>query len=180
MAKRFKLNIGDIFTIPLGNGEFGLGQIVYMPSHKHNFIMIVFNEKYKSKEEVNLNALKDLEILLLGYTVDAKLYNKDWEIIGNNLSNLLLIKLPCYKLGLPDDDYPDGARLVDHKGNVLANIDKDTFDNLSYQSEVGPIRFQNALKAHFGLQEWIPEDYDKILYTKTLESVKIADDILSS
>ncbi|BFO67004.1 Imm26 family immunity protein [Chryseobacterium sp. KCF3-3] len=180
MAKRFKLNVGDVFTIPLENDEFGIGQIVYMPNHKHNFIMIVFDKKYNLKEEVDLNGLQDLKVLFLGYTVDAKLYHKHWEIIGNTLSNLSSVKFPCYKLGLPNDDYPDGARLVDHKGNVLANIDKDTFDSLSYQNEVGPIRFQNALKAHFGLQEWIPEDYDKILYVKTLESVKIAEEILNN
>ncbi|MGE8513543.1 MAG: Imm26 family immunity protein [Chryseobacterium culicis] len=178
MAKRFKLNVGDVFTIPLENDEFGIGQIVYMPNHKHNFIMIVFDKKYNLKEEVDLNGLQDLKILFLGYTVDAKLYHKDWEIIGNNLSNLSSVKFPCYKLGLPNDDYPDGARLVNYKGNVIANINKSQFDKLSFQSEVGPIRFEKALKAHFGLQEWITEDYDKILYEKTLESVKIAEEIL--
>ncbi|WP_336719161.1 Imm26 family immunity protein [Chryseobacterium mucoviscidosis] len=179
MAKRFKLKIGDVFTIPIDNNEFGIGQIVYMPSHKHNFIMIVFDKKYNLKEDVDFDSLKDLKILFLGYTVDAKLYHKHWEIIGNNLANLSSVKFPFYKLGLPNDDYPDGARLVDHEGNVLASIDKYTFENLSYESEVAPIRFQNALKAHFGMQEWISDDYDKILYKKTLESVKIAENILS-
>jgi len=180
MAKRFKLNVGDVFTIPIEDNAFGIGQIIYMPKDKHNFIMIVFDRKYSSKEDVNFECLKDLKIIFLGYTVDAKLYHKDWEIIGNNTSNLSTVKFPCYKLGLPREDYPDGARLVDYKGNVLANINKDIFDNLSYQYEVGPIRFQNALKAHFGLQEWIPEDYDKILYSKTLESVQIAEEILNN
>lgn len=179
MAKRFKINTGDIFKIPIKNSEFGLGQIAYMPNHKHDFMMIVFDKKYNVKEEINFEELKNQKILFLGYTVDAKLYNKDWEVIGNYTTNLSEIKFPCHKLGLPNDDYPDGARLVDHKGNVLANIDRYTFEILSYKTEVGPIRFENALKAYFGLQEWIHEDYDKILYEKTLESVKIAEEILN-
>jgi len=33
MGEKFKLNVGDIFTIPLGNEEFGIGQIVWFPNH---------------------------------------------------------------------------------------------------------------------------------------------------
>lgn len=175
MAKRFKLNEGDIFTIPLGNGEFGIGQIVCFPRHEHNFIMIVFKEKF---ENVNLSEINSFEILFLGYTVDAKLYNKKWEIISNETKNLSNIQMPYYKLGLPNNDYPDGARLVNYKGEVLANIDSNTFDKLSYETEVGPVRFEKALKAYFGLQEWVAENYDIILYEKTLESVKIAEEVL--
>jgi Immunity protein 26 len=180
MAKRFKLKEGDIFTIPIDNNEFGLGQIVYMPSHKHNFIMIVFDKRYKAKEEILINSIEEFKILFLGYTVDAKLYNKDWVIVGNNNANLSNVKLPVFKLGLPNDDYPDGARLVNYKGDIIGNIGRDIFDKLTYQFEVGPVRFQNALKAYYGLQDWIPEDYDKILYEKTLESVEIAERILNS
>lgn len=179
MAKRFKIKTGDIFTIPIKDEVFGLGQIAYMPSHRHNFIMIVFDKKYNSKEDIRFDDLSNQKILFLAYTVDAKLYNKHWEIIGNTITNLSEVKFPCYKLGLPNDDYPDGARLVDYKGNVLANIDREIFDKLLFETEVGPIRFENALKAYFGLQEWIPEDYDKILYEKTLESVQVAEEVLN-
>lgn len=177
--KRFKINEGDVFTIPVSEDEVGLGQIAYLPGHKHNFIMIAFDKKFKIGDEISLNNLDELKILLLGYTVDAKLYHKHWEIIGNNTSNLAKVKFPCYKLGLPNDDYPDGAKLVDHKGNILAAIGKSDFDKLSYQTEVGPIRFQNALKAHFGYQEWINDDYNKILYDKTLESIAVAEEVLT-
>lgn len=178
MAKRFKLKEGDIFTIPLEKNEVGIGQIISFPRHQHNFIMIVFDKKFKSIESIDLSKINSYKILLLGYTVDAKLYHKDWVIIDNITENISKISLPYFKLGLPNDDYPDGARLVDYKGNVLANINRDIFDKLMFQTEVGPIRFEKALRAHFGLQEWISEDYDKILYEKTLESVKIAEEIL--
>lgn len=178
MAKRFKIKEGDVFTIPISEEEVGLGQIAYLPSHKHNFMMIAFDKKFNIKEDISVDNLDQLKILLLGYTVDAKLYHKHWEIIGNNTSNLTKVKFPCYKLGLPNDDYPDGAKLVDHKGNILSAIDKDHFARLSYQTEVGPIRFQNALKAHFGYQDWIDDDYNKILYDKTLESIVVAEEVL--
>lgn len=31
MAKRFKLNLGDIFTIPITHDETGFGQLVELP-----------------------------------------------------------------------------------------------------------------------------------------------------
>jgi hypothetical protein len=50
---------------------------------------------------------------------------------------------------------------------------------LEYLTTYAPIRFENALKAHFGLQEWVPENYNEILYQKTLDSVKVAEEILN-
>lgn len=175
MGEKFKLNVGDIFTIPLGNEEFGIGQIVWFPNHKHNFIMVVFKEKFQDIEKLYLTEINSFEILFLGYTVDAKLYNKKWKVIDNITSNLSNIQMPYYKLGLSND----GARLVDYKGDTLLNINEGTFNKLNYQTEVGPVRFENALKAYFGIKEWIAEDYDKILYEKVLESIKVAETVLS-
>ncbi|UKB82742.1 immunity 26/phosphotriesterase HocA family protein [Chryseobacterium sp. MEBOG06] len=175
MAKRFKLNEGDVFAIPLGNSEFGLGQIINFPKTSDAFIVVIFNEKIAELNEFDKINIDDLKIIFLGYTFDAKLYYKDWQIIGNYKDNIQSIPLPFFKLGTSDD-----ARLVDYKSKVLKHLDESQFDELVYKSEIAPIRYENALKAHFGLQEWIPEDYDKILYEKTLESVKIAEEILES
>ncbi|BFO67000.1 Imm26 family immunity protein [Chryseobacterium sp. KCF3-3] len=175
MAKRFKLNEGDIFAIPLGNNEFGIGQIINFPKTSDAFIVIIFDRKIDDLEKYADLKIEDLKIIFLGYTFDAKLYYKDWLIIGNYMDNITSIHLPFFKLGTSDD-----ARLVDYKSKVLKHIDESQFNKLTYKSEIAPIRFENALKAHFGLQEWIPEDYDKILYEKTLESVKIAEEILSN
>ncbi|UKB82733.1 immunity 26/phosphotriesterase HocA family protein [Chryseobacterium sp. MEBOG06] len=179
MAKRFKITKGDIFTIPITSDETGFGQLVELPD-KYTLIIIVFNYKALTTDIFDVGNIIKKDILFLGYTNDAKLYHKDWEIIGNRTDNLMNVSMPCFKLGLPNDDYPDGARLVNYKGDVIANINKSQFDKLSFETEVGPIRFEKALRAHFGLEEWIPDNYDKILYEKTLESVKIAEEILES
>jgi len=56
----------------------------------------------------------------------------------------------------------------------LLPISEEIFDKLNYETEVGPIRFENALKAYYGYQEWKDEDYNVILYSYTLESIEIA------
>jgi Immunity protein 26 len=173
MAKRFKLNEGDLFTIPLNESEFGIGQIVCFPNTSDAFIIIVFDKKYSSSQNIDFKELVTSEILFLGYTFDAKLYYKDWNIMDNIKSNIADVKSPFFKLGTIDD-----ARLVNYKSEELKAIDKKSFEQLSYKTEIAPIRYENALKAHFGLKEWKAEDYDKILYKKTLESIKVAEKIL--
>ncbi|WP_160140288.1 Imm26 family immunity protein [Chryseobacterium sp. c4a] len=175
MAKRFKLNEGDIFTIPLKNNEFGLGQIINFPRTSDAFIIVLFNKKISESDTFDSIKIEDLEIIFLGYTFDAKLYYNDWQIIGNYKDNIQSIFLPFFKLGTIDD-----ASLVNYRSKVLKRINESQFNKLTYKTEIAPIRYENALNAYFGLQEWISEDYDKILYEKTLESIKIAEEILNN
>jgi hypothetical protein len=172
------LSVGDVFTIPLSEEEVGFGQIISFSNINSVFWMVIYDCKAIKSNNYDINKIFQHKILLLGYTNDAKLYHKHWSIIGTYIDNISSISMPYFKLGLPNPEHPDGARLVDYKGKVLAQIDKDVFDKLEYKTEVGPIRFENALKAYFGYGEWIPDDYDMLLYEKTLESVKIADQVL--
>ena len=69
--------------------------------------------------------------------------------------------------------------LVNHKGERLREIDENIFNKLMYKTEIAPIRYENALKAYYKLQEWKGEDYDKMLYTSTLDSNNIANQLLN-
>jgi len=170
MAKRFKLFNGDIFTIPFKDDILGFGQIVEIGVINSVFIMCVFKFIQNKNNVINLNDLYNSEILFLCHSNDAKLYHKDWEIIGNYTENLKDIKLPYFRLGFRDDN----AHIVNHLAQRLLPISEEIFDKLNYETELGPIRFENALKAYYGYQEWKDEDYNVILYSYTLESIEIA------
>lgn len=176
MAKRFKLNVGNVFTIPLGNGEFGFGQIVIFPKFKSEFIMCVFDIKEKNYDVISVEKICNSPILFLGYSTDAKLYHKDWEVIGNYTSNISAIVMPYHRLGTP----PGDIYLTNYKSERVCEIDEETFNKLNYLTNYAPIRYENALKAYFGLQEWKEEDYDKLLYKHTLKSNEIAQKVLSN
>lgn len=177
MAKRFTLREGDIFTIPINDGVLGLGQILWMPKHKHEFIMVVFDKKFKDKDEIVLTEISKWELVFLGYTVDAKLYNKKWEIIDNMTSNLSNVKKPFFKLGLATDH----PRMVDFKGDVVVDpISIEHFNKLAYQTQVAPVRFENALKAYYRFETWKDDDYNLILYSNAINSVAIASEILNN
>ncbi len=164
-----KLKVGDIFTIPITNEKTGFGQIFIIPN-QNNFIIVVFEKVYTGQDWPSLNEIIVDKILFFGYTMDALLYHKYWQIIGNNSSNLDKIKLPYYKIGTPPD-----CKLVDYKGKVIGKISKDKFEKISYQEIIAPVRYENALKAYYKLEEW-REDYSELLYDKALESIKIVED----
>jgi hypothetical protein len=175
MAKRFKLNIGDVFTIPLNENEVGFGQCI--TQHKKTsggFVIAIFPIKQDKNKAITIEEIVKHQPIFLGYTFDAKLYHKDWEIIGNNTSNIMELKLPYNRLGTPPEEF----YLTDVESNRVAKITEDVFNTLTYKTEIAPIRYENALKAYFGLQEWKEEDYDKILYKHTLKSNEIAQHVL--
>lgn len=163
-----KLRPGDIFTIPVDEEKTGFGQIINIPN-KNNFLIVVFERVYSGREWPSLKEIIQDRVLFLGYTMDALLYHKEWRIIGNDSSNLSKIKLPYFKLGTAPD-----MNIVTFKGDVVRRASKEEYDNLEYETVIAPVRYENALKAYHKLDEW-KEDYDKLFYERTLESVKVAE-----
>lgn len=159
--KKTKLNIGDIFSVPLDGKYKGIGQIVAFPK-KELLLIVIFEFKYSTEEYIDIDIdsiVKSHNILFLGNTLDAKLYHKHWEVIGSTKENIGSINLPLYKIGV----YPD-AYVIDYMGKTLREASIDEFESLKYQKVVAPIRFENALKAYYNLVPWIGEDYDDLLY----------------
>jgi hypothetical protein len=167
-----KLNVGDVFTIPLddkNDSRVGFGQIIKIPN-KHNFIIVVFKQIFCSQDFPSIDKIIEDKILFLGYTMDALIYHKYWQIIGNKTSNLAEIKLPYYKLGTPPD-----MNIVDYQGNIFRSASKSEFDNLEYKTVAAPVRYENALKAYYKMAEW-DDDYDELLYERTLESIEAVEE----
>lgn len=163
-----KLKVGDIFTIPVSEEKTGFGQIVNIPN-KNNFIIVVFENIYTGKEWPSLIEITANKILFLGYTMDALLYHKYWQIIGNDYSNLKTIKLPYYKLGTPPN-----ISIVNYNGDFVRKANKEEFDKLTYQTVVAPVRYENALKAYHNFLEW-KDDFNELFYDKILESIDIVE-----
>lgn len=172
---RFKLNLGDVFAIPLGDGAYGFGQVITPYEKESGSTMIaIFNYKSDQLKDVILNEVCNSDLVFLGLTFDAKLYHKDWTILGNHLPNVSTIKMPYFKLGTP----PDELYLINFKSERLKKIDEELFNKLNYKSTIAPIRYENALKAYFGNQDWKNDEYNKLLYKVSLDSNKIAEDII--
>lgn len=162
-----KLNIGDIFTIPIDEARVGIGQIINKPN-KDSLIIVVYDVILNKDLLPPLNELCKNNILLLGHTLDAKLYHKHWVIVGNYNRNISTIYLPYYKLGTP----PKDIYIVNYIGDSFRRATISEFNALNYQSIVSPIRYENAVKAHFNLLDW-DNTYNDLLYSYTLDSINL-------
>ena len=166
MAK-FELNFGDVISIPLGENLYGFGQVINSYDNKSgSFLIAIFDFKSETLKDVKLESICSSKPLFLGFTFDAKIYHGHWLLIGNYKKNIPLIKKPYFKLGTP----PNDIYLVDISGEIITEITEEMFNRLTYKTEIAPIRYENALKAYYGLQEWIDEDYNKILYQQSINS----------
>lgn len=162
-----KLRVGDIFNVKLDDNTLGYGQIVALPS-KNTLIIAMFDIRSDQSIEIPLDSICNATIIFLGYSLDAKLYHKHWVIIGNNTSNLESIFLPVNRLGTP----PNDIYLTNFKGDIIREATPDEFEKLRYKTVVAPIRFENALKAFFGIIEW-NDDFNDLLYKHVIESNKV-------
>lgn len=173
MAK-FNLKLGDVIAISISENLYGFAQIVSSYNKRSGgFLIAIFDYKSDTLDKISVLDICNREIVFLGFTFDAKIYHKQWVIIGNYIDNIQYIKRPYFRLGIP----PNEIYLVDEDGKRLVKISEQLFSELSYKSEVAPMRYENALKAYFDLQEW-KEDYNKLLYKEVLKSNKIANNIL--
>jgi Immunity protein 26 len=166
-----KLNVGDIFAMSSINDEndprIGFGQIIKIP--KKTFIVVIYKIVCYDQDFPSLDKILNSEILFLSYTTDALFHHKYWQVIGNSVSNLDMVKTPYYKLGLPPDMY-----IVNYKGDRLRKASQYEFDNLDYETLVAPVRFENALKLYYEMGEW-DKDYDELLYERVIESIKVVE-----
>lgn len=166
---KLKLKEGYIFNIPIDADakKIGFGQIVSV-SNNNNFIITVFEDIWNCNENPSLESIVKGNVLFMGYTMDAKLYHKHWNIIGCITSNLKSIDFPIYCLGTP----PEDIYIVDYKGKILRECAKEEFKLLSYQKIVAPVRYEKALKAFHGFDEW--KDYfDELKIDNLLKGKRI-------
>lgn len=162
-----QLKIGDIFTVALNDLEVGFGQIIAFPT-RSSLIICLFSVKLPSNKLYDLTLVSNADVILLGYTLDAKLYHKDWVVIGNREPSKRIL-LPYHKVGLP----PGDMFIADFKGKKIRKCTLEEFNSLHHQTTIAPIRYENALKAFFQLMEWKPDDYDKLLYKNSVASNEI-------
>jgi hypothetical protein len=102
-----KIRVGDVFSIPINNGNFGIGQILKKENPKSNvngFLVLFEKELIKSDlGEIDYEYLEDMPVLL-GMPLDMlKMWRKDkpWKILGNTTP--VYYPIPMFKLWSPDN-----------------------------------------------------------------------------
>ncbi len=145
--------VGDVFLIPLDDASAAGGHVVAIRENEELYVAIMGH--LLRRDEQNSEVAIAGEPILLTLSFDAKLSNGDWPIIGN-LANFV-------------HRYPHPAFKIKHLGiisiesrdrSVRRPATKDELDILQNRSVASPMIIEDAIRAYFGLGEWV-ESYNK-------------------
>jgi hypothetical protein len=139
LAKRIKTHVGDVFTFPLGNGEFAFGQIV---DDQPQDCFVIFG--YKNGIFPNIQEITDNKIIILTYSIDLFIKTGRWTILGN-VAPPIDIVFPNYKISVVKDGKTKTV-VVDNKGQYLHDATKKEILTLKYRNSFTPAVLENAAK----------------------------------
>jgi hypothetical protein len=153
---RLRLNVGDVFRLTIDTARVGYGQIVGRYG-RSAYYFAIFEQPHESKHEPELANIVRGQIALLALSLDALLYHREWEVVGN--TTVPPIEWPTYKEAVA----PDVCEAVDHTGTERRPVEGLDVEGLPFRSVVAPIRVQNAFRALHGVGDW-DEAYDELHY----------------
>ncbi len=159
-----KPSLGDVFMLPVGDGSYGIGQVA--GDWKGELYLVIYDASYATAV-ADPNDVCSLNPLLSALSLDAKIYNGDWPIVGNTMENLSSLPQPVYKV-------EQGGRLYieSRDRNVTRVASQGEESVLRFRNVVAPIRLENALKALRGVGEWNPR-FDELKPDYAQESAKV-------
>jgi len=163
-----KTRVGDVFEIPIDDSRVGFGQII--ARRMSSYLMVVFKTAHPRGVRPPVQDIVGDEPAFLAETLDAKIWNGDWPVVGNAVPNASRVPLPVYKVTIGSIDNwqvesYDGARHRPAKPWEL--------DSLQPRTVVAAIRLQKALQAIHGAAPW-SENYRLMEYEYMRRSSGIA------
>jgi Immunity protein 26 len=162
MTKNIK--IGDVFLIPLDDAGFGVGQVA---GNWQGELYLIIYEATSATQNVALDEIMSKPPWLAALSLDAKLWNGDWPIIGNVQENLDGVPQPVFKVNQDEQVFLESR---DRSISRPATAQEEQI--LRLRNVVAPIRLENALKARHGIGSWNPR-YDELLAEYATVSSKL-------
>ena len=167
----YRVSIGDIFTVPLGDGRAALGQVI--GKYKSSFYVVVFDlvVPEDAVQSLDLSEVAATPPLLARMTFDARFRPGMWQIVGHRAQDQARF-LPAYSFG--SDDY-DGVRVTNFDGTRMRRATGQEATQVPRLTIDSPIVLEKAVRAHFGLEPWLPA-YDEVRYRPTPTSSELFGD----
>lgn len=161
---RQKAKVGDVFLIPIDDSKFGIGQIA---GDWKGELYIVIYDVVRRLGEVDPTSVSSERPLFAALSLDAKIHNGDWRIIGNVTENLDRVPQPVFKVN------QDGQVFVESRDRSITRpASHSEAEALRLRTVVAPIRLENALKAAQGIGEWNPK-FDELRADYAFESSRL-------
>lgn len=155
--KSIKVKIGDVFAIPLGNGEYAYGQIVDDSKYPCYIIYDLKSTVFPAIQEIVTR-----RIIILTYTVDVFIKSGRWPLLGN-IAPPSDIVFPYYLVGTLEDGN-EKIIVMDHRGIFLRYATESDQQRLTRMSSFSPKALEDIAKFKFlGIGKYLSY-MDKLIY----------------
>jgi hypothetical protein len=146
---------GEVFAVPVDDARQALGQVVgeYMSGAFH---VVIFDGLFDRSSPPAPDQVIDSPVSLVALSLDAKLLNGDWPVIGRESVDREP-PLPLYK-----EEVPGGTEVVDWTGTRRRRAAIGEADQFGYREVVSPALLELAVKAKHGLADW-HEAFDALM-----------------
>lgn len=160
--KATREEVGDIFTMPLGDGRLGYGQIVHRWGDGQYYVA-VFDGTHPPHALPSTDAVLRRRVVLLALTLDALFVHEQWRIVGRGEVPVGAFEWPAYKEAvMPEGRY----EVVDYTGEQRRRATDDEVAHLPNRTSVAPIRVEHAFRALNGFGVWEPKFDDLLARTE--------------
>lgn len=126
--------VGDIFSIPLSDGQTAFGIIYICRAVLYIGVFDIGTELEDICIDPNSN------LFLCGWTTDALIFHARWKIERRTSVNLVFPR-PCYKLGSKGN-----WRKESFDQSTVVNISDKVASKIDYRTNFAPITFQRVLE----------------------------------
>jgi hypothetical protein len=154
--------VGDIFTVPLDDGQVALGQVIGKYTKALYVIIFDLVASGRSVQTLNFSDVTAATPLLARMTFDARFRPGMWQIVGNSVPDQRRF-LPAFGHG--SEDY-DGVHVTNFEGSKMRRATADEARRVPHLTIDSPMVLEKALRAHHGLEPWLPV-YDDLRYRPT-------------
>jgi hypothetical protein len=136
---------GDVVSIPVQDNLCAVAQVL----RKKSIIYIAVFRGIRSCEEIDPDEAISSKPILTGWTMDAKIFRRDWKIISNKKLDDWDDLKRKYKV-----EYKGDIWVENFDGKLLSPASHDEIKNLFTRSSYSPARMEKAILAINGIIDW--------------------------
>lgn len=164
---RFKLNVGDVFSVPIDDSRVGVGQVVATFGKSAEYLAI-FDTVASDPGSIDIDRALQSRVMFLALSNDAKLYAGHWTLVGTR-PVAEDMPLPAWREVFTVERRVD---VVDYSGQRRRPAQESEADLLPDRTFVAPARLEKALRAKHGLEPW-QEHYTELAPDDTRTTARL-------
>lgn len=168
-------SVGDVFSIPTGDGRVAIGQLTAKTGRL--FFISVFDHviaegELQAEADVAIDSALSSPVVLMGLSMHTRIASGHWTYLGERPVAAAHL-LPAFKETIGGDGT---WHVVDWSGDRRKPASELEVASLPFRKVLAPAWFDLGLKAHLGLTDW-REELDAL---KTHHGPRSADIFASS